>query len=274
MSGFRYAICNETFRDVSVERTIELARHYGYAGVEIAPFTIAADCRAIDPQRRAELRATIERCGLETVGLHWLLAGTTGFHLTSDDPATRARTADYLVDLGRLCRDLGGSLMVLGSPQQRNLPSGVTHDEGTERAAQVLRTACGELESLGVTLAVEPLGPAEGNFLLTAEQGIELIERVASPACRLHLDVKAMSSESKAIPEIIRDSAEHLVHFHANDANRRGPGMGEIGFEPILAALRQIDYRGWVSVEVFDYEPGPDALAGGSLDYLRSCEPR
>ena len=139
-----------------------------------------------------------------------------------------------------------------------------TRPTSSERALPVF-------EQCDVTLAVEPLGPQEGDFLLTAESGVQLIEMVDSPYCRLHLDVKAMSTESVPIPDLIRQYALHLVHFHANDANRRGPGMGDIDFVPILKALQDIHYQGWVSVEVFDYEPGVEALARESINNLQAC---
>ena len=117
--------------------------------------------------------------------------------------------------------------MVLGSPQQRNLLPGVTKPQAFEYAADVLSTALPTLEKCGVTIAVEPLGPSEGDFLLTAAEGRELVERVGSPHVRLHLDCKAMASEVKPIPEIIRANRDIMVHFHANDPNRQGPGFGD-----------------------------------------------
>jgi sugar phosphate isomerase/epimerase len=78
-----------------------------------------------------------------------------------------------------------------------------------------------------------------------------------------------MSSESAPIPQLIRRHIRHLEHFHANDPNKQGPGFGELDFVPILAALCEVDYRGWVSVEVFDYSPGVERLARDSIANLR-----
>ncbi len=267
----KFAICNETFQDWPFEQAFDFARQCGYTGIELAPFTIHKSAYEISARRRAEVRRQAERAGLEVVGLHWLLAFTEGYYLTSPDADVRQRTSEYLAELGRLCSDLGGRVLVLGSPQQRNLLPDVTLDQAMRYAADVLTRAMPAFQDLGVVLAVEPLGPQEGDFLLTAEQGRQLIELVDSPACRLHLDVKAMSSESKPIDSIIRDNIEMLEHFHANDANRRGPGMGQIDFVPILKTLCEVGYDGWVSVEVFDYEPGIETLARDSIKYLQEC---
>lgn len=268
----KFAICNETFVDWPLDRAFAYAADCGYTGIEIAPFTIGPSVGQISASRRAEIARLARSAGLETVGLHWLLAKTLGLHLTSPDAAVRKRTSKYLADLARLCRDLDGSLMVLGSPQQRNLALGMTAAEGLRYAAEVIQAALPALEKSDVILAIEPLGPAEGNFLLTAEEGEQLIAMVDSPHVRLHLDCKAMSSESTPIPDLIRKHRKQLVHFHANDPNRQGPGFGELKFEPILAALKSIKYTGWVSVEVFDYSPGVEALASRSIEYLRKCE--
>ncbi len=268
---FKYSMCNETFGDWPFERACEVSAECGYTGIEIAPFTISNFVTDVPATRRAELRRGAERAGLAVVGLHWLLAKTTGFHLTSADAEVRRKTAEYLGDLARFCAELGGKLLIFGSPKQRDLPEGMSKEQGMKYAAEVFRAALPELEKNDVTLAIEPLAPAETNFIRTAAEGVDLIERVDSPRCRLILDCKAMSSESTPIPELIRANRRWLVHFHANDPNLRGPGFGKLDFVPIMRALRDIDYRGWVSVEVFDYSPGAERLARESIDYMRRC---
>lgn len=267
----KFAICNETFQDWPHEKAFAFAHEVGYQGIEIAPFTLAPTAGEVTAAERAALRSLAEKNELEIIGLHWLLAKTNGFYLTTPEAAVRQKTAEYLGELAQLCHDLGGRIMVLGSPVQRNLLPGVSHDQAMDYAADVLRQVAPKLESLNVTIAVEPLGPKEGDFLNTAALGSELCQRVESPFVRLHLDVKAMSTESTPIPTIIRQQRQLLEHFHANDPNMRGPGMGEMDFIPILEALAEVDYRGWVSVEVFDYAPGPEALAEESIDYLEEC---
>ena len=268
----KFAICNETFQDWPFEKAFAYARELGYTGIEIAPFTIEKNAFDISPTRREEVLRQAEAAGLCVVGLHWLLAHTEGYYLTSPDEAVRAKTGDYLAELARLCRDLGGEVMVLGSPQQRNLsPLGISHEQGMQNAADCVRRAAPVFAECDVTLAVEPLGPEEGDFLRTTPLGIELVEMVDRPQVRLHLDVKAMSSEDSTPAELIRLARDYVVHFHANDPNRRGPGMGDVDFEPIFAALLDIGYDGWVSVEVFDYSPGIEALAGESIANMRQC---
>ena len=266
----KYAICNETFQDWPFEKAFAYARQCGYTGIEIAPFTIATSVYDIDKQTRATVKNQIQDAGLECVGLHWLLAKTEGFYLTTPDAGVREKTADYLAELARLCRDLDGSIMVLGSPLQRNLLPDVNHDQAMDFACEVIKQAIPVLEDCGVTLALEPLGPAEGDFLNTAQSGIELAKKVDSPNCKLHLDVKAMSSESIPIDQVIEESADWVAHFHANDPNLLGPGMGEIEFEPIFKALENINYQDWVSVEVFDYEPGIETICEQSIEYMQA----
>lgn len=267
----KFAICNEMFGDWPWEKGLELARSIGYTGVEVAPFTLGSSAYDISAQTREAYRKAVQESGMEVIGLHWLLAKTEGYHLTTRDESVRRKTSLYLKELIKLCSDLGGSVMVLGSPLQRNFPSDMTHDQAMENAADVLRPLHNDLVNHGVAIAIEPLGPVEGNFLNTASDGVQLVDMIQSPSVRLHLDVKAMSSEAIPIDQIVRDNAHYMIHFHANDANRLGPGMGEIDQRPIFKALKDIQYQGWVSVEVFDYSPGIEYILKQSWDGMQKA---
>jgi sugar phosphate isomerase/epimerase len=268
----KYAICNETFEGSSHKEGLELARKLGYTGVEVAPFTLGLDAREIPQETRREYRAMVEDLGMSIIGLHWLLAKTQGFHLTTEDRSVRNKTADYFKSLIELCADLGGNVMVLGSPLQRNFNPPMTHDQAMANAVEVIKQFTGQLESASIRLAIEPLGPQEGNFLNHASEARAMIEAIDSPNVRLHLDVKAMSSEGPPIENIIRENADWVIHFHANDPNKLGPGMGQVDQGPIFKALKDIGYRDWVSVEVFDYSPGVEQILTQSMSTMVRCE--
>jgi len=274
----KYAICNEIFENWPWERVCSFCREMGYHGIEVAPFTVAPHVGAIAPEVRTAMRKAADRMELEILGIHWLLANVvsdTTLYVTHPDADVRMNTSAYFFQLTQLCADLGGRVMVIGSPKSRNLLPGVTRDDAMRYAREVF-TPCLELAAQHkITLAIEPLGPKETDFLNTAAEGIELIERINHPNFRLHLDVKAMSSEPTPIPEIIKQSAKHLAHFHANDPNLLGPGMGDVKFEPIIKALDDVEYDGYLSVEVFDFKPGAEKIASESIRYLKKvCRDR
>lgn len=266
----RLGICNELFEDWDFARVCRTVGELGYDGLEIAPFTLAERITDVTAPRRRELRSMIEDAGLATIGLHWLLARTEGFYLTSPDPAVRHRTGDYLIALAEATRDLGGSVMVFGSPKQRDLLPGVNTEQALGYAHDVFARIMPAFEPLGVDLCLEPLAPNDTNFLNTCAQAAALIERVNHPRFKLHMDVKAQSSETgTSVPALIREYAPTAGHFHAQDVNLRGPGMGDVDFDPIMRALVDSGYDRWVSVEVFDFSPGVEETARRSIACLK-----
>lgn len=269
--AIRFAICNELFEQWPLERVLRYCANLGYEGVEVAPFTLAEDIRALEPEVVAEMRRVAEESGVPIIGLHWLLASPPGLTINGPDRAAREETLEFMYALIGLCYELGGSVMVFGSPKQRSVGEGESYEAAWARSVEMFRLCGEEAARHEITIALEPLTTNETNFVNTKDEAVRLLEEIDCPAVRLHLDVKAMlGQEEKPAAAIIRESGQHLAHFHANDTNRRGPGFGEVDFVPIAAALRDIGYDGYVSVEVFDFAPGPEATATRSLEYLRA----
>lgn len=270
----KFGICNEIFQNWNLADAMRYAKTAGYDCIEIAPFTLLPGAShkyvtALSAAERRTIRETAAQVGLEISGIHWVLVQADGMHLTQPDAAIRQRTADYFTALADFCGDLGGKTIVVGSPKQRSLLEGVSHAQAWEWATAVFRPAVARAADRGVTICFEPLAPSETNFINTAAEGIAFARQFASPAMSVILDVKAMSSEAKPVPQIIRESRGNFAYFHANDVNLKGPGFGDVDFQPIAAALRDVHYDGVVSVEVFKFEEGPEAIATQSLAYLK-----
>ena len=262
----RFAVCQEMFEDTSWEDQCRIIADAGYTGIEVAPFCIADDPARVPESQLWQMKATAADYGLEIIGLHWLLAKTEGLHLTSPESVVQERTARYLELLGQICSSLGGHVLVFGSPQQRSLLPGVTREQALETAANVFHQAIARIADSDVVLCMEPLTGQETDFINTCAEAVELIERVDHPSFVLHQDVKAMlGAESDSVETLIHRYRELCGHFHVNDENLLGPGMGNTDFRPILKALHDVDYRGWISVEVFDYSPGAEKIARESI---------
>src|SRR5437016_1759314 len=115
----KFGICNEIFQGWKIEDTLGYAAKLGYAAVEIAPFTLANSVNEISAGDRLKIREAAARSGIEIAGIHWVLVKPEGLHLNHPDPGIRIQTANYFRALVDFCADLGGAVMVVGSPKQR-----------------------------------------------------------------------------------------------------------------------------------------------------------
>lgn len=272
MDALPLALCNEVLQPLGFERQCALAAALGYQGLEVAPFTLAADPVAIsDGEARNFARVAADH-GLAITGLHWLLVAPAGLSIVSSEAAVRRRTTAAMERLVELCAAMGGRYLVHGSPKQRSVPAGDSRDAARERALECFAQAARAAGRCGVTYCVEPLAPAETDFINTVAEGIQIVDAIGSPAFRTMLDCSAAGqAEAEPVDALIRRwwPTGKLAHVQLNDPNRRAPGQGTMRFAPILAALREVGYRGVLAVEPFDYVPDGPGCAARAIGYLR-----
>src|SRR6266436_1423081 len=125
----KFAICNEIFRDWKLDDTLSYARRLGYSAVEIAPFTLADSVTDISSTDRQKIRDSAARIGIEIAGIHWVLVKPEGLYINHIDATIRERTSLYFRELVDFCADIGGKVIVVGSPKQRNVLPGFSAEQ-------------------------------------------------------------------------------------------------------------------------------------------------
>jgi sugar phosphate isomerase/epimerase len=269
--GVKFSICNELFEGWPIEDVFRTAAEIGYDGVEIAPFTLAESVCDVTHEQRREIVQLAKNNGIEIVGLHWVLVKPPGLYLNHPDEAIRKRTRDYLDALIRFCADLGGKVVVFGSPKQRSVHEELTFQQAWDYALETFVHISETARQEGVYFCIEPLSPKETDFINTMADALRMVREVNNPYFQTMIDVKALTSEGRPLPEIIREGRECIRHVHANEPDGRGPGTGNTDFHQISVALEEIGYCGYVSVEVFDFKPDPILIAKNSLAHLKKA---
>jgi sugar phosphate isomerase/epimerase len=268
----KLALCNEVLGELSLEAQCELAARLGYDGLEIAPFTLANAPERIDSGEARRIRGVVEAAGLVVTGLHWLLVKPSGLSVTDPDPTRRRRTLDVVFRLIGLCAELGGKVLVHGSPKQREVAAGETLATARSRLRDFLADAAEAAAAHGVVYCIEPLSRNETLLVNTVAEAAEIVRAVDRPSLRTMIDCSAAGlSESVSVPELIDTwlPTGLIGHVQVNDPNRRAPGQGEMRFAPIFAALKRHGYDGTVAVEPFDYVPDGPGCAAYAAGYLR-----
>jgi D-psicose/D-tagatose/L-ribulose 3-epimerase len=271
MHDFRHAICNEAFEKYDFRDACRIIRSAGYTGIEIAPFTLAADPLDVSPAQRAEYRRIMSEEGLSFVGLHWLMVSPKPLHVTTADNALREESWRYVANLVDLCADLGPSgVMVFGSPKQRATTPGTTREEAKQRWMEGLARVAPHAESRGTTILVEALPSSQCDVVNTLAEAVDLVDQIDSPAVRTMFDSHNSEDETENHAVLVERYFDYIRHIHVNEMDGRHCGTGDYNFLPIFDVLRRKRYLGWISLEAFDFTPGPETIARESLRYLES----
>ncbi len=269
-STMKLAICNEMFENWKIEDVFDCAAQLGYQGVEIAPFTLADDIRDISTNQRNQIKQDAANSQIEIVGLHWLLVSPKGLYVNHPQAEIREQTLDYFLALIDLCADLEGQMMIIGSPQQRSIQEGWDAAQTWDYARETFTHSAAYAQDKGVVLCMEPLSDNQTNFINTPAQAVEMIRQVDFPNFQLILDVCSTANQGLDMPSEIRQFSDHLAHFHTNDNNLYLPGSGDVDYSPIISALTETSYDGYLSTEVFNFEPDPVTIASQSINFLRN----
>jgi sugar phosphate isomerase/epimerase len=267
----KYSICNEVFEGWTWPDTVRAVAKAGYDGIEIAPFTLAESVEDLSPAERATIRAQAEDAGLDVVGLHWLFVSPKGLHTTTDDDATRRRTTAYMQALIRFCGDVGGQVMIIGSPQQRDVQTGVPYRVAWRRFTDMIGACLDLAESRGVTLCMEALAPDQTNFCTSLDEAVQMVREIGHPRFQTMFDVHNARLETEPLPDLVRRHLPYIRHVHVNEMDGGYPGSGDFDFGAILRVLEEKAFDGYVSAEVFDATPGATFIARETLVHLRAA---
>jgi D-psicose/D-tagatose/L-ribulose 3-epimerase len=269
----KYAMCNEAFEQAPFVEVCRALRGIGYEGIEISPFTLAPDPVEITAAQRREYADIIRSEGLRFVGLHWLMVSPKGLHVTTPDEALRARSWQHIRNLIDLCADLGpNGVMIFGSPLQRSTTGGLTREQATANYVQGLEAVASQALERGVTILVEALPKAQSDVVVTLDEAAEIVNQIGNPAIRTMFDTHNAVDEVEAHTTLVEKHFEVIKHVHVNEMDGRYPGTGDYDFGALLKRLEALNYKGWVSLEVFDFKPSAREIAQSSYNYLKKHE--
>ncbi|RPJ37714.1 MAG: sugar phosphate isomerase/epimerase [Deltaproteobacteria bacterium] len=273
---FKYAFCNESMQGMSWGEQCDLVARSGYQGIEIAPFSLVRESvEELVPARRGKLIRALKDAGLECAGLHWLLSPPPpDLHVTTPDPEVRKKSWSYFEKLIDLCGDLGGPVMVFGSPKGRSSIGGLSAAEAKKYLAEGLAGVADHAQRRGVKILLESLGQNQTDVVNTLAEAVEILEQIAHPAIQTMFDFHNTTAETEPFPNLIEKyfSRIHHVHVQEMDGRHLGSGNAEKEFLSSFRKLRDLRFDKWISVEVFDFSPGAETLAVESLKTLRAIE--
>jgi sugar phosphate isomerase/epimerase len=246
--NLRLALSNLAWPADQEDAVLSVVSDLGVKGVEVAP-TRLGEWIELSVAGMTTYRARLASYGLSVSSLQAVLYGRPDLQLLQDTAlfATLLDHMRYVADLGAA---LGAQVMVLGAPRNRLL-GGLLPDEAWQRGRERLRKLGEVVASTGMVIGIEPIPPSYGGeFLTTWSEVARIVREVDHRSIRLHLDTGCVKLGGDAIADAIIDASDILAHFHVAEENLGGFSNPAMDHRCASKALHQVDYRGWVCIEM------------------------
>lgn len=232
-----------------LEAGCKQAAALGYDAVEIFPRSAENFNILQFRQLLAENHLKVAAFG---TGAGWLVHK---LRLTDPDPAIRRRAREFVLSIIDLAGAFGAPA-IIGSMQGR-AEGGVSREQALAWLGEALKELASRTARHGVPLLIEPLNRYETNLLNRVEESLNFLDGLPSDNVKLLCDLFHMNIEEDNIAGSLRLADARLGHVHFADSNRRAIGLGHTEAAPIIQALREIGYSGYLSAEIL---PLPDSL--------------
>ena len=249
------------------EDTIERIAKIGYEGIEIGAGSPHAYPPCLTKERRKHIRKVLDDNGIALSSMLPALSGGPGHNLTSPIPEERRHTIDHYKDLVELTAEWGGKI-VLYIPGW--IIFGTTFKQAWEWSTAALSEIADKAAKFDITLVIEPVS-FDTNFVDKGEEAIEMMEEVNKPNVKLMFDTFHTLYRKEPSSDYIYRMGKNLRHMHISDNNRLPPGQGRGDFVSVINALKDIDFDGYLTMELgFDRRDiEPDFVARQSYEYLK-----
>ena len=232
----------------SLAEGFALAAKLGFDGVEIFP----ESAESLDAR---ELKRLAKEYGLQIAaigtGAGWIKHRLSLTHL---DPAIRRRAREFVAAIVDLAGGFGAPA-ILGSMQGR-WDGSVSRSQALGWLAEALEQLGPRADAHGVPFLYEPLNRYETNLLNRVADSLDFLKGLRTQNVKLLCDLFHLSIEEADLPAALRAAGPKLGHIHFADSNRHAVGLGHTDMKPVVAALREIGYDGYLSAEVL---PLPDS---------------
>jgi sugar phosphate isomerase/epimerase len=275
--AFRLAFSTNAYLHFSFAEAVRRLAALGYAGVEIMGDVPHAWPAFLLEEQKQALRDALKANHLEISNINAFMmraindARQRYWHPSWIEPDRHYRQIriDHTKRALTLARELGAPCITTepGGPVE----AGGSWRKALEVFVEGLKPVAEHAEKEGVLLLVEP---EPGLLIETAEQFAELMRHIDSPAVGMNFDVGHAYCVGDDPATTIPRVAKWIRHFHLEDiaATRVHqhliPGTGAIDFPATLRAIRDIGYRGWVTIELYPYVENPDDAARRARDFV------